>query len=184
MGGGPAGLRARSASVSCSRRTRDGASGSARSRSRLVDKGKQPGSHLLSGAVMNPRAAAAPLQGPARQLAGLPTYGEVPGEGVYLLTRKRALRIPPPPTLRNHGNWIVSIAQMSDATSPSWPRRAARSCCPRRPPTKLLVQHGRVVGIRSGDKGRGREGEPLGNFEPGSDIVAKVTVLAEGTPGT
>src|SRR6185295_9592416 len=42
-----------------------------------------------------------------------PTYGEVPGEGVYLLTRKRALRIPPPPTLRNHGNWIVSISQMS-----------------------------------------------------------------------
>ena len=48
---------------------------------------------------------------------------------------------------------------------------------------RLLVQHGRVVGIRSGDKGRGREGEPLGNFEPGSDIVAKVTVLAEGTAG-
>jgi len=48
---------------------------------------------------------------------------------------------------------------------------------------RLLVQHGRVVGIRSGDKGRGRENEPLGNFEPGSDIVARVTVLAEGTAG-
>ena len=48
---------------------------------------------------------------------------------------------------------------------------------------KLLVQHGRVVGIRSGDKGRGSEGEALGNFEPGSDIVARVTVLAEGTAG-
>jgi len=48
---------------------------------------------------------------------------------------------------------------------------------------KLLVSHGRVVGIRTGDKGRGREGEQLGNFEPGSDLVAKVTVLAEGTQG-
>ena len=48
---------------------------------------------------------------------------------------------------------------------------------------KLLVSHGRVVGIRTGDKGRGREGEPLGNFEPGADLVAKVTVLAEGTQG-
>ncbi len=48
---------------------------------------------------------------------------------------------------------------------------------------RLLVEHGRVVGVRTGDKGRGREGEPLGNFEPGADIVAKVTVLAEGTAG-
>ena len=78
----------------------------------LVDKGKQPGSHLLSGAVMNPRAVRRLFKGRPEQLAGVPTYGEVPGEGVYLLTRKRALRIPPPPTLRNHGNWIVSISQM------------------------------------------------------------------------
>ena len=48
---------------------------------------------------------------------------------------------------------------------------------------KLLVSHGRVVGIRTGDKGRGREGEQLSNFEPGADLVAKVTVLAEGTQG-
>ena len=48
---------------------------------------------------------------------------------------------------------------------------------------KLLVSHGRVVGVRTGDKGRGRAGEQLGNFEPGSDLVAKVTVLAEGTQG-
>src|SRR5205823_5962377 len=48
---------------------------------------------------------------------------------------------------------------------------------------KLLVDHGRVVGVRTGDKGRGREGQELGNFEPGADITAKVTVLAEGTQG-
>jgi electron-transferring-flavoprotein dehydrogenase len=48
---------------------------------------------------------------------------------------------------------------------------------------KLLVDHGRVVGVRTGDKGRGKDGEPLANFEPGVDVTAKVTVLAEGTAG-
>ena len=131
---------------------------------------------------MNPRAARRLFKGRPDQLAGIPTYGEVPGEGVYLLTRKRALRIPPPPTLRNHGNWIVSISQMSPLS-----RRAGRGRrhvrAARDVGDRLLVDHGRVVGIRSGDKGRGREGEPLGNFEPGADIRAKVTVLAEGTAG-
>src|SRR5947209_16557539 len=49
--------------------------------------------------------------------------------------------------------------------------------------TKLLVDHGRVRGIRTGDKGRGRDGQELPNFEPGSDVVARITVLAEGTQG-
>ena len=48
---------------------------------------------------------------------------------------------------------------------------------------KLLVDGGRVVGVRSGDKGRGREDEELSNFEPGADLIAKATVLAEGTQG-
>ena len=48
---------------------------------------------------------------------------------------------------------------------------------------KLLVDDGRVVGVRSGDKGRGRDGEELSNFEPGSDLIAKATVLCEGTQG-
>src|ERR1019366_1215382 len=49
--------------------------------------------------------------------------------------------------------------------------------------TQLIVQDGSVVGVRSGDKGRGRDGEPLGNFEPGTDIKAQATVLAEGCWG-
>src|SRR5207244_6137511 len=48
---------------------------------------------------------------------------------------------------------------------------------------KLLVEERVVKGVRSGDKGRGRDGEELGNFEPGSDVIAKATVLAEGTQG-
>jgi len=148
----------------------------------LVDKGKQPGSHLLSGAVMNPRAIRRLFSGRSEQLEGVPTYGEVPGEGVYLLTRKRAVRIPPPPTLRNHGNWIISISQLSRYLAEQ-AEAGGTFVLPETSADRLLVEHGRVVGIRSGDKGRGKEAEPLGNFEPGSDIVAKVTVLAEGTAG-
>ena len=148
----------------------------------LVDKGKQPGSHLLSGAVMNPRAIKQLFADEPATLAALPTYGEVPGEAVYLLTRGRALRIPPPPTLRNHGNWIISISQMCRYLGEQ-AEGGGTFVLPETSADRLLVEHGRVVGIRSGDKGRGRDGEQLGNFEPGSDIVAKVTVLAEGTAG-
>ena len=65
----------------------------------------------------------------------------------------------------------------------SRPRRAARTSSPRPSATQLLVEDGRVRGVRTGDKGRGKDGEPLGNFEPGTDVVAKATVLAEGCWG-
>jgi electron-transferring-flavoprotein dehydrogenase len=147
----------------------------------LLEKGKQPGSHLLSGAVVNPRGLRR-LFGSGFRMEDLPSYGPVPGEAVYLLTRRAALRIPPPPPMRNHGNWIFSLSQLGrylaeraeDGGAMILPETAAQ---------KLLVSHGRVVGVRTGDKGRGREGQELGNFEPGADLVAKVTVLAEGTQG-
>jgi electron-transferring-flavoprotein dehydrogenase len=148
----------------------------------IVDKGKQPGSHLLSGAVMNPRALRRLFTGRLAQLDALPTYGEVHGEGVYMLTKGRALRIPPPPTMRNHGNWIVSIAQMCRYLS-GQAEAGGAMVLPETAADQLLVEHGRVVGIRTGAKGRGREGEPLANYEAGADIAAKVTVLAEGTAG-
>ena len=146
----------------------------------IVDKGKQPGSHLLSGAVVNPRSLKQ-LFG-RRGIEDMPTYGPVPDESVYLLTRNKALPIPPPPTMRNHGNVIVSMSQLGrwladraeEGGAMVLPETAAQS---------LLVSEGEVVGVRTGDKGRGIDGEALGNFEPGSDIVARVTVLAEGSQG-
>ena len=147
----------------------------------LVEKGKQPGSHLLSGAVINPRAFRRLFEDRYR-LEDLPSYGPVQGEAVYVLTRRNALRIPAPPTMRNHGNWIFSLSQLG-----RWLAERAEEggtmILPETAADKLLVSHGRVVGVRSGDKGRGRDGEPIGNYEPGADLVAKVTVLAEGTQG-
>jgi electron-transferring-flavoprotein dehydrogenase len=147
----------------------------------LVEKGKQPGSHLLSGAVVNPRALRR-LLGERFRMEDLPSYGPVHAESVYVLTRRAAMRIPPPPTMRNHGNWVFSISRLG-----RWLAERAEEggamILPETAAEKLLVSHGRVVGIRTGDKGRGRNDEELANFEPGSDIVAKVTVLAEGTQG-
>jgi electron-transferring-flavoprotein dehydrogenase len=147
----------------------------------VVEKGKQPGSHLLSGAVVNPRAFRRLFKDRYR-IEDLPSYGPVHGEAVYVLTKRNALRIPPPPPMRNHGNWIFSLSQLG-----RWLAERAEEggamILPETSAEKLLVSHGRVVGIRTGDKGRSRDGEPAANFEPGADLVAKVTVLAEGTQG-
>ena len=112
----------------------------------------------------------------------IPNYGPVHGEAVYLLTKGTALRIPPPPTMRNHGNYVVSISELGRFLA-EHAEEGGVALLPETSAVRLLVEHGRVVGIRTGDKGRGRNGEPLGAFEPGSDIVARVTVLAEGTAG-
>ena len=147
----------------------------------IVEKGARPGSHLLSGAVVNPRALRRLFKG-RPELDGVPTYGDVHGEAVYLLTKGTSLRVLPPPTMRNHANMIVSVSQLGRFLAEQAETMGA-AILPETDAQKLLVADGRVHGIRTGDKGRGREGQELGNFEPGSDIVARVTVLAEGTQG-
>ena len=87
-----------------------------------------------------------------------------------------------PPNFRNHGNYVTSVAQLG-----RWLGEKAEEAgvyiLPETAADKLLVEDRIVVGVRTGDKGRGRDGEPLSNFEPGSDVIAKATVLAEGTLG-
>jgi electron-transferring-flavoprotein dehydrogenase len=113
-----------------------------------------------------------------------PTYGTVPKDAVYLLPNgKRALPLKPtPPPFRNHGNHVTSVAQLG-----RWLAEKAEEAgvyiLGETAAAKLLVEDGKVVGVRSGDKGRGRDGEELSNFEPGSELMAKATVLAEGTQG-
>jgi electron-transferring-flavoprotein dehydrogenase len=147
----------------------------------VVEKGKSPGSHLLSGAVVNPIALRRLFRGRVR-LEQMPTYGDVPGEAVYFLTRHNALRIPTPPTMRNHGNVVVSLSRFGRWLGEQ-AEAAGAMILPETDAQKLLVDHGAVRGVRTGDKGRGREGQELPNFEPGADIAARVTVLAEGTQG-
>jgi electron-transferring-flavoprotein dehydrogenase len=147
----------------------------------VLEKGKAPGSHLLSGAVVNPRGLQRLFKG-RKRIDEMPFYGPVEGESVLFLTKRRAVRIPTPPTMVNHRNYVASLSQLG-----RWLAEEAEALgatiLPETSAEKLLVDAGRVVGVRTGDRGRGRAGEELANFEPGSDIAARVTILAEGTQG-
>jgi electron-transferring-flavoprotein dehydrogenase len=147
----------------------------------VLDKGAKAGAHLLSGAVVNPVSLRSLFAG-RRTTADMPFFDRVEHESVYFLTKRRAYRIPAPPTMRNHGNYVASLSQLG-----RWLAEEAEALgvtvLPETSAEKLLVSHGRVAGVRTGDRGRGRDGEPLARFEPGSDITGQVTVLAEGTQG-
>jgi electron-transferring-flavoprotein dehydrogenase len=104
-------------------------------------------------------------------------------EAVYLVPNaRRALKIPTPPPFKNHGNEVVSVSALA-----RYQQRVAEEAgayiLTETSASQLIVQDGRVVGVRSGDKGRGRDGSPLRNFEPGTDVKARATVLAEGCWG-
>ena len=146
----------------------------------VLEKGKQPGSHLLSGAVVNPRSLRRLFKG-RLSTSDMPFLGRVEHESVYYLTPKRALRIPTPPTMRNSGNYVASLSQLGRWLAEQ-AEEAGTTILPETTGHALLAD-GRVRGVRTGDRGRGRGGEELGNFEPGSDVHARVTVLAEGTQG-
>ncbi len=148
----------------------------------VLEKGKGVGAHLVSGAVVNPRGLRRLFRGRDFRIEDVPSYGRVEHESVYFLTSSSALRIPTPPTMRNDGNVVASLSQLS-----RWLAEQAEAVgvviLPETAAQKLLVESARTVGVRTGDKGRGRDGEPLPNFEPGSDVTARVTILAEGTQG-
>ncbi len=147
----------------------------------VLEKGKAPGAHLVSGAVVNPRSLRRLFRG-RKRTDEMPFYNYVEQESVLFLTPKRAVRMPTPPTMKNHGNFVASLSQLGRWLAEQ-AEEAGAMILPETAATKLLVEHGRVRGVRTGDKGRGRNGEELANFEPGSDVAAQVTVLAEGTQG-
>ena len=151
----------------------------------VIEKAKVCGGHNLSGAVMRPE----PLQELFPELSredwrakGF-AFGEVEKEAVYMLpTGKTKLRIPTPPPFKNHGNEVVSVSALARYQQEQAEEGGAYILT-ETSASQLVVDDGRVVGVRSGDKGRGKEGQPLGNFEPGTDIKAQATVLAEGCWG-
>src|SRR3712207_1473198 len=98
-------------------------------------------------------------------------------------TRKMPLGTPPPPPFKNHGNEVVSVAALARYQQQQAEEGGAYVLT-ETSATQLIVEEGRVVGVRSGDKGRGKEGQELGNFEPGTDIKAQAVVLAEGCWGS
>jgi electron-transferring-flavoprotein dehydrogenase len=151
----------------------------------VIEKAKTCGGHIMSGAVMRP----GPLQALFPELTREDwrrerfAFGEVTKEAVYALpSASRAIKVPTPPNFRNHGNEVISVAALA-----RYQQRIAEEqgayVLTETAATQLIVDGGAVLGVRSGDKGRGKDGEQLRNFEPGVDIRAAVTVLAEGCWG-
>src|ERR671924_845235 len=147
----------------------------------VIEKGKAAGAHLLSGANLRPSAMRELF--PDLEPSEWPVYQEVTKDAVYLLTKRAALPLKPgPPNFRNHGNYVTSIAKLGRFLG-ARAEEAGVYLLTETAADKLLVSDRIVRGVRSGDKGRGRDGEELSNFEPGSDVIARATVLAEGTLG-
>jgi len=148
----------------------------------IMDKGSYVGAHALSGAVMDPRGIAELI--PDFVEKGAPLEGKVTGDAMYYLGEKSGLKFPiVPPSINNHGNYIVSLNKFT-----GWLAEQVEGLgldiFAGLAGYDLLVENGRVTGIQTVDMGLDKEGNQKSNFEPGSIIKAKITVLCEGVHGS
>ena len=181
VGGGPAGL---AGAIELARLVAEGneaGDGVGEVEIGVLEKAEGLGDHNLSGAVVNPRAFRELF--PSMSWSDLPLRRPVEREAVYFLTERRAVRIPAPPTMRNHGNHIASICEIV-----RWLVERAEDLgvmvLPGFPADALLVDGRDVIGVRTAPRGLDRDGEPAGgNYMPPVDVTARVTVLSEGTRG-
>jgi len=147
----------------------------------VLEKGSEVGAHILSGAVLEPRALNELI--PDWKEKGAPLNTPAVEDRFLFLTKKRAIRLPTPPQMHNEGNYIVSLGnvcrwlatQAEELGVEIFPGFAA---------AETLFEDGRVVGIATGDMGIGKDGQHTGNFTPGVEIHARLTVFAEGVRGS
>lgn len=149
----------------------------------IIEKGSYVGAHILSGAVMDPRALKELM--PDFEAQGAPLESPVNEDFFLYLTEKRAIRSPiTPPPLKNHGYYIVALNRLTAWLGEKC-EEAGVNIFPEFPGADILYdEHDRVIGVRTGDKGIDKEGKRKANFEPGVDLHAKVTVLGEGPRGS
>jgi electron-transferring-flavoprotein dehydrogenase len=180
VGGGPAGLAGAIALARLVAKDNEGKGGLGEVEIGVLEKAGQLGEHALSGAVVNPIAFNELF--PELDIGDFPLRGPVGKEAVYFLTEKRALRIPTPPTMRNHGNHLGSICEIV-----RWLGEKAEglgvNVFPGFPVDGLLVDGDRVIGVRTTPSGLDRGGQPGTDHMPAMDLTAQVTVLSEGTRG-
>src|SRR5579864_9263472 len=147
----------------------------------LLEKARDVGAHCLSGALLDPRSMRELLPDFEKEA---PLDATVTKESVYYLTRSGKFKFPiTPPPMRDHGNYVISInkfvkwlgGKVEEAGVTVFTGFAG---------SELLFESGRVVGVRTDDKGVDKNGERKSNFEPGYDLKAKVVILAEGTRGS
>lgn len=149
----------------------------------IVEKGPYVGAHILSGAVMDPIAIRELMPDFLEQ--GCPVDTVVTEDAAWYMTDKKAIEAPiTPPPLKNKGKYIISLSKMCEWLGEKC-EEAGINIFPEFPAAEVLYDdNDRVVGIRTGDKGIDKDGKPKGNFEPGVDLLAKVTVLGEGSRGS
>jgi electron-transferring-flavoprotein dehydrogenase len=148
----------------------------------VLEKGKEIGAHILSGAVMDPRGIDELI--PDWRERGVPLVRKVDEDRVLFLTRNRKFILPvTPPPLRNHGNYILSLNKFIRWLG-SQVEQSGVDVFTGFAGAEPLMDGGRLIGIRTGDKGVDRNRQPKANFEPGLDIRAKITILAEGVRGS
>jgi electron-transferring-flavoprotein dehydrogenase len=148
----------------------------------LLEKGSEVGAHILSGAVIEPRALNELL--PDWKALGAPLNTPVTADQFRFLTATRAFTLPTPPQMHNEGNYIVSLgnvcrwlAQQAEGLGVDiYPGFAASEV--------LYHEDGSVKGVATGDMGRTREGEEGPNFAPGMELHARQTIFAEGCRGS
>jgi electron-transferring-flavoprotein dehydrogenase len=148
----------------------------------VLEKSATVGAHGISGAVLDPRALRELM--PDYRAQDCPIESDVTRDDVFFLWDPGQLRLPlVPPMLDNHGNHVVSLGNLV-----AWMAKLAEAkgvlVVTETPAASALVEGGRVLGVRTGDKGVNRKGEKKPNYQPGADCRAKVTVLCEGPRGT
>jgi electron-transferring-flavoprotein dehydrogenase len=178
VGGGPAGLSAAIHLMQLARQR------SMEIDVALIEKGAEIGAHAISGAIIKPQALTELL--PDHLNMGCPVESTVRGDAFYYLTAGKALAMPVTPRyMHNSGCYIVSASRLS-----KWLGEIAEqmevNIFPGFSGKQILYgDDGRtVIGVRTGDKGLEKDGTPKSNFEPGIDLLAKVTVFAEGARGS
>jgi electron-transferring-flavoprotein dehydrogenase len=147
----------------------------------VLEKAREAGAHMMSGAVLDPSALAELI--PDFKEKGAPLASEVHEDHVYFFTQTGKLPFPIiPPPLRNHGNYITSLnrltawlAQQVEAEGIDFFTGFAGQ--------DVLMDGRRVLGVRTGDRGVSKHGDHKSTFEPGVDIVAKVTIFCDGVRG-
>ena len=149
----------------------------------IIEKGSFVGAHILSGAVMDALALRELMPDFLEQ--GCPVDTVVSDDAFWYLTKNRAINAPiVPPPLKNKGKYIVSLSKVCEWMAEKC-EEAGINIFPEFPGAEMLYdENDRVIGVRTGDKGTDKEGKPKGNFEPGVDLLAKVTVLGEGSRGS
>jgi electron-transferring-flavoprotein dehydrogenase len=147
----------------------------------VVEKGSEVGAHILSGAVIEPRALTELL--PDWQANGAPLTTKAGADRFLYLTRTSSYRLPTPPTMHNEGNYIVSLGDVC-----RWLGQQAEALgveiYPGFAAAEVLIEDGRVVGIATGDMGVNKDGTPGPNHAAGMELRATYTIFAEGCRGS